>query len=72
MIILVTYGTQPTAVSQCLQLYVQHANNSNVFRVLFHCHFFGMQLGAVMAYVKKALVVECCSDVDLCDSKTTV
>jgi len=68
MTFLATYGTQPTAMSQSLQLYVQHANNSSFFKYFFKVTFFGMQLEAVMAYEQK----QCCSDVDLCDSKAIV
>jgi len=55
-------------MSQSLQLYVQHANNSSFFKYFFKVTFFGMQLEAVMAYEQK----QCCSDVDLCDSKAIV
>jgi hypothetical protein len=55
MIFLATYGTERNRqLSQCVQLYVQHVNNSSGFlEYLFVVIFCGTQLDAVTANGQK-------------------
>jgi GTP-dependent phosphoenolpyruvate carboxykinase len=72
MTCLAIYGTQPTAMSQCLRLYVQHAKKAVFFRKIFIVTFFRKGAGGSYGLGTEALVVEGCSDVDRCESKPTV